>query len=96
MRTHTDTDTAGLPVLGVESLDGRLVQYSWPIGQDRLRLLLCGLAPPGLGSVVGLDGDSPRLVLSEPAHADWAGTHSGPLIAAAVRIWLDTFRDCEG
>ncbi|GAB3219077.1 hypothetical protein GCM10027447_01000 [Glycomyces halotolerans] len=94
MSLHNVIDAAGLPVLGTETVDGRLIQYSWPIGQDRLRLLLCGRAPSGVG--FGLCGGEPRLVLSEPANADWAGAHAGPIIAAAVRIWHRTFRDCEG
>lgn len=89
-------DAAGLPVVGTETIDGRIVQYSWPIGQDRLRLLLRSRIPPGLGSVIGLCEGEPRLVLSEPANADWAGAFAGPIIDAGVRLWHRTIRDCEG
>lgn len=95
MKLHVPVDSVGLPVLGTELVDGKTVQFSWPIGQDRLRLVLCGAQPPVIGSVIGLDGPEPKLVASEPANAQWAATQAAPLVAAAAALWRRTFGDGE-
>ncbi|THV40798.1 hypothetical protein [Glycomyces buryatensis] len=96
MRLHAVIDEAGLPVLGIETIDNRKVQYSWPIGQDRLRLLFVDLIPATIGSITGLQTRCPRLHVSEPLHREWAESQTDHLKSEAIRLWHTTFRHCEG
>ncbi|GAA2167859.1 MULTISPECIES: hypothetical protein [Glycomyces] len=88
-------DLAGLPVLATEAIGERLVQYSLVVGQTRFRLTFIDTHPALIGHVINLETPSPRLVIAEPFHTEWALTNELALAAHATRIWKDHTRTCN-
>ncbi|THV40531.1 hypothetical protein [Glycomyces buryatensis] len=55
-----------------------------------------GAKPEVLGSVTGLDTETPRLTVSAPLHTEWATEHRDAITTEAARIWAAITRECEG
>lgn len=87
-------DLAGLPILGVETIDDRLVQFSLVVGQTRFRLTYKEIHPNLIGHIINLETSNPRLVISEPRHTEWALTNEPALTNHATRIWAANTRTC--
>jgi hypothetical protein len=99
---HTDPpdqvlpiDLAGLPVLAIETIDDRQVQYSLVLGQTRFRLTYKEIHPPLIGHIINLETPNPRLVVAEPAHTEWALTNEQAITACAVQIWDMKTKTCN-
>lgn len=87
-----------LRIVCTRRFDDRVVRFGVPPGQARLVLMFIESEPPELGSVVGLDGDQPELLVGEVAHLAWAA-ESGRvrrIKRLAVQIWADLQRECDG
>jgi hypothetical protein len=85
---------------GAALIDDRRLRFDAIAYQARLRITLTGpgLGQQGdtLGSVVALDTDNPRLLVSAPLHVEWATTHYEEIQTEATRIWTAIQRDCDG
>jgi hypothetical protein len=88
-------DLAGLPVLATDDIDDRAVRYSLVVGQTRFRLTFKEIRPDLIGHVIALDTPNPRLVVSEPLHAEWARTNEPALTQHAARAWHEHTRTCD-
>ncbi|WP_030144519.1 hypothetical protein [Glycomyces sp. NRRL B-16210] len=88
-------DLAGLPILATETIDGRPVRFSLVVGQSRFRLTFKEIDPSLIGHVIALDSPSPRMVVSEPLHTEWALANERALTARAARAWEESTKHCE-
>jgi hypothetical protein len=98
---HTDPpdqvlpiDLAGLPILATETIDDRQVQYSLVLGQTRFRLTYKEIHPNLIGHIINLETPSPRLVISQPLHTEWALTNEQALTEHATRTWQANTKSC--
>jgi hypothetical protein len=86
--------------LGTACVGDHRLSYEAVLQQPRLRITMTGpaLGQQGtvLGSVVALDTEAPRLRVSAPLHLEWATANSESIIDAAVEIWNEVRRDCDG
>ena len=77
--------TPGLIRLALKLIEGLRIDLTWETGGDAVALAFRDLEPEHLGTVTGLDSDTPRLYPT-PAHMDWATEPGRParLITAAT------------
>ncbi|MEU5154548.1 hypothetical protein [Glycomyces sp. NPDC021274] len=88
-------DLAGLPVLATCTIDDRDVRYSLVIGQTRFRLTFKEIRPALIGHIINLETPSPRLVISEPLHTEWALANEPVIIEHGMQTWQANTRTCN-
>jgi hypothetical protein len=88
-------DLAGLPILATAAIDDRRVQYSLVAGQTRFRLTFKETHPALIGHVINLETPSPRLVISQPLHTEWALANEQALTRQAAQTWQANTKTCD-
>jgi hypothetical protein len=88
----------GTHILATAWIDEHLLRFTAIPFQARLRITFGGIdtQTEALGSVIGLDTDTPGLRVSAPLHVEWATLHSAAILTEAARIWAEVRRDCDG